>query len=459
MFGIHMLASVAQSSEPSDFMKDVWVPLIAAAAVALVQIIAIAISYFSLRKQIGTEVGKLEVSRKTLLESQNLSLREEIRRQLDTFYGPLRELRAASRSLYDVFARAEKEEAAKQRSYFRTLRHLAQGKTLSPPDKALLEEILVLGAKQDELLTQKGWMTEKAPLSVLLGRLCAHIRILQLAAAGKMQGMDKVLEAHVFPLEIDGALESETRRLQDNFARLMDLEGGEPRLALLSADQRRIVDHYDRVYREYELKHRNAPALEDLYRRFRWNDEGGLRIPRGALILDAGCGPGRDTRYFIQHGYRVVSFDASKEMVRLCNRYPYSYCVEKAFAEVEFEGEFDAVWACASLVHLGLEQLKDALTRLGASLVPGGVLYFSLKEKGADGQERSEDGLYHYHESHEVAEICEAELGLAKIERWSNEPSGQTDSHMWSNFLYRVPRLRVKPDVVSAEAEVAGDGG
>ena len=36
-------------------------------------------------------------------------------------------------------------------------------------------------------------------------------------------------------------------------------------------------------------------------------------------ILDLGCGSGRDTKYFVDLGYKVDAIDASKEMVRLAS--------------------------------------------------------------------------------------------------------------------------------------------
>ncbi|MBV5328534.1 MAG: class I SAM-dependent methyltransferase, partial [Chlorobium sp.] len=69
-------------------------------------------------------------------------------------------------------------------------------------------------------------------------------------------------------------------------------------------------------------------------------------ISKGGMILDAGCGVGRDTRYFIQHGYKVVSFDASERMVQLCSQYPFAYCRQQSFADIESIQEFDAVCLC-----------------------------------------------------------------------------------------------------------------
>ena len=35
-------------------------------------------------------------------------------------------------------------------------------------------------------------------------------------------------------------------------------------------------------------------------------------LPKNATILDAGCGPGRDCEYFVQHGLRVVGVVGSE---------------------------------------------------------------------------------------------------------------------------------------------------
>jgi SAM-dependent methyltransferase len=50
--------------------------------------------------------------------------------------------------------------------------------------------------------------------------------------------------------------------------------------------------------------------MSELHRRF-------LReIPEGGLILDAGCGSGRDSKAFLDLQFRVRAFDASPELAR-----------------------------------------------------------------------------------------------------------------------------------------------
>ena len=44
-------------------------------------------------------------------------------------------------------------------------------------------------------------------------------------------------------------------------------------------------------------------------------------LNRGDLILDFGCGSGRDTKYFLEHGMRVEAIDGSIELCRIASGY------------------------------------------------------------------------------------------------------------------------------------------
>ena len=41
----------------------------------------------------------------------------------------------------------------------------------------------------------------------------------------------------------------------------------------------------------------------------------------GALILDLGCGSGRDTQYFREHGYSVESWEPNEKLASLAEKY------------------------------------------------------------------------------------------------------------------------------------------
>ncbi|GAA5481402.1 hypothetical protein Hsar01_00611 [Haloferula sargassicola] len=346
-------------------------------------------------------------------------------------------LRGESRHLYHIFAAGirddlkKKWESTGEKEFFRTLRYLASGSQLVAHDQSLLAEIINVGKKQLKLIESSSSAQTNPAFSELMGKLGAHVRTLILASEHKLDGIPDLAEKLVFPLEVDGALETEIRRLQDDFRRI-DPNEKRVRRKQSCADAP-TVDFYTRNSSDY-FRQTAFLNLEEIYEKFR-----GAGLPRGALILDAGCGVGRDTRYFIQHGYRVVSFDASKGMVDLCNEYPFAYCVENEFRDLSFCEEFDAVWACASLLHVGRDLIQVSIERLVRALKPGGVFYASFKE--APGSSRKDSRCFHYYDQVFLDGLLAGKLGLEELEVWSNAPRKENDKSEFINYLYRKPKV------------------
>ena len=67
----------------------------------------------------------------------------------------------------------------------------------------------------------------------------------------------------------------------------------------------------------------------------------------GGLILDAGCGSGRDAKAFLLRNYRIVAFDASPRLAELAARHLEQPVAVKTFADVSEEALYDGIWACA----------------------------------------------------------------------------------------------------------------
>ena len=102
-------------------------------------------------------------------------------------------------------------------------------------------------------------------------------------------------------------------------------------------------------------------------------------LPPSALILDAGCGSGRDSLYFLSQGYRVVAFDGSSEMVIRSAELTGLQVERCTFEEFHSREQFDAIWACASLLHVEKEKLTGAIEHLTGYLKEGGIIYMSYK--------------------------------------------------------------------------------
>ena len=103
------------------------------------------------------------------------------------------------------------------------------------------------------------------------------------------------------------------------------------------------------------------------------------KLPLNASILDAGCGSGRDAKAFMQRGYVVTAFDASAPLAQLAGEHSGLTVAVRSFADVTEISAYDGVWSCASLLHVPLVDLADALGKLWRSLRPGGCFYLSFK--------------------------------------------------------------------------------
>lgn len=102
-------------------------------------------------------------------------------------------------------------------------------------------------------------------------------------------------------------------------------------------------------------------------------------LDKGAFILDAGCGSGRDSKAFVNQGFNVTAIDASSEMCLVASKYTGLKVECIRFDEMEFKNRFDGIWACASLLHIEKKELPDILCRFHKALKPGGVMYASFK--------------------------------------------------------------------------------
>lgn len=162
----------------------------------------------------------------------------------------------------------------------------------------------------------------------------------------------------------------------------------------------------------------------------------------GCKILDLGCGSGRDSVWFSSLGYEVTAVDGSAE---LCKRIEANYgiharCIK--FEELSFESEFDAIWACASLLHVKKADMLNVLEKVSAALKPGGVLYASFKYGS---EERVSNGrFFNDYTENDLDALLIQENQLSLLEYWITEDVRPDRSgERWLNFIAKKHRLGV----------------
>ncbi len=159
-------------------------------------------------------------------------------------------------------------------------------------------------------------------------------------------------------------------------------------------------------------------------------------VPAGGHILDAGCGSGRDSRYFLERGYRVTAFDAAEGLVALSSRLLNQPVLHLTFQELAFDGAFDGVWACASLLHVPRAEMDDVLRRLTRALTPGGILFASFKH--GDGESERNGRFFNSYDEASFDALVAQHPALDGVNVWKTEDvRGERTGEFWLDVLLR----------------------
>ncbi|MBR1740368.1 MAG: class I SAM-dependent methyltransferase [Lachnospiraceae bacterium] len=103
------------------------------------------------------------------------------------------------------------------------------------------------------------------------------------------------------------------------------------------------------------------------------------RLQPEDFILDFGCGSGRDTKCFLELGYRVEATDGSEELCKMASKYTGIEVKKMLFQELEEHEKYDGIWACSSILHLPKDELKVVFGKMKDALKEHGIIYTSFK--------------------------------------------------------------------------------
>lgn len=160
------------------------------------------------------------------------------------------------------------------------------------------------------------------------------------------------------------------------------------------------------------------------------------KLKKGSHILDFGCGSGRDTKYFLSQGYQVTAIDGSAELCKLASEYTGIPVKHMMFQELDEDQIYDGIWACSSILHLPLPELKNVFRRIKAALKKDGVFYTSFKYGYYEGER---NGRYFTDMTEgKFSDFMKEIEGLELEEQWvtSDVRPGRGDEK-WLNIILR----------------------
>ncbi len=160
------------------------------------------------------------------------------------------------------------------------------------------------------------------------------------------------------------------------------------------------------------------------------------KLKENALILDFGCGSGRDTKYFLDHGYQVEATDGSEELCRKATAFTKIQVKHLLFQDLNELDKYDAIWACSSILHLSKSDLKMVIKKMNRALKSDGIIYTSFKYGEYEGER---NGRYFVDFTIETFKGFISEMNDILIEEFwiTQDARPDREEEKWLNLILR----------------------
>ncbi len=164
-----------------------------------------------------------------------------------------------------------------------------------------------------------------------------------------------------------------------------------------------------------ETYNKSAKALADKF------DSLGVRVSdidetfklvekENPVVLEIGCGNGRDAQEILKRTNNYFGIDISTELIKLAQeKNPEGRFKVADVESFQFPAGVDIIFAFVSLLHVNRESLKDIIGKIFNALNPKGVVRISLKYGGGYREVTKEDEFgvrtYYYYSDQDIREL------------------------------------------------------
>ena len=165
-------------------------------------------------------------------------------------------------------------------------------------------------------------------------------------------------------------------------------------------------------------------------------------IPKGASILDLGCGPGNNINTILNQddSCSFEGVDLSEEFIALArNRFPQFTFRLQNICNLDLQTKYDTVIASFCIVHLSDSEVVDFIEKLEKLLVDNGCLYLSYMNGDKSGLETTsfskEKLFFNYYHDEFIIGLLEKN-GISVLETVKENYVEQDGSVTVDTFIY-----------------------
>ena len=153
------------------------------------------------------------------------------------------------------------------------------------------------------------------------------------------------------------------------------------------------MEHYERHARAWDADRRNA-----VWNDKPWHDRFIAAIPKGARVLDLGCGGGSPVASnLVASGLRITGVDSSPTLISLCrDRMPEQEWIVADMRSLALRRRFEGVLAWDSFFHLDHDSQRSMFEVFARHSAARSVLMFNAGPAHGEGVgDYRGDALYH----------------------------------------------------------------
>jgi len=169
------------------------------------------------------------------------------------------------------------------------------------------------------------------------------------------------------------------------------------------------------------------------------------------VILDFGCGPGRDLKAFAELGHLAIGLEGAAQFAQMARAYSGCEVWQQDFLALDLpEDRFDGIFANASLFHVPSQDLPRVLLQLRTSLKPRGILFCSNPHgQNEEGWDNARYCVFHKPETWRRYGTAAGFIELAHYFRPAGLPREQQPwlATVWQR-VEREPGADVRPPAV-----------